>query len=501
MNAETPPAADLNPPGSVAQVGVLCLAFVVLADLLFYKQTLGWATGLYGLLLAGVVMARERYVPRGAPGVLIVLGTASLCLWCVEQPGAWTVGLGLLGLISVALVARQGWTGNALVWAGRWASFLLIGWCTLFWDALAAPSAQAGKASRATPVRRALANWLLPVLLTLAFLGLFSIANPVISKWVSDAWGGLGDFLDDLVSGGRILIWLLVAVWAWALLRHRSALADSLAGSLSAPQGAPAGLLSPGIVTRCLVLFNALFAVQTALDVTYLWGGRALPAGMTHTEYAHRGAYPLVATALLAALFVLAAFRAGSRSRQMRWPRCLVYAWLAQNVFLMVSAAWRLRLYVEAYSLTRLRLAAAVWMCLVACGLLWILARILTRRSNLWLINVNLVTALGVLYACSFGDWDAHIAAFNVRHCAEVRGVGPSLDVGYLEHLGPEALPALIEASRRIDDEATAQDVAEAVARLKDRLHHQLREWRGWTLRRRRLAAVADGAQPTYNRP
>ena len=60
---------------------------------------------------------------------------------------------------------------------------------------------------------------------------------------------------------------------------------------------------------RSLVLFNLLFAVQTVMDVHYLWRGAALPDGMTYATYAHRGAYPLIVTALLAAGFVLVAMR------------------------------------------------------------------------------------------------------------------------------------------------------------------------------------------------
>nr|WP_280526934.1 ATP-binding protein [Rhizobium ruizarguesonis] len=56
---------------------------------------------------------------------------------------------------------------------------------------------------------------------------------------------------------------------------------------------------------RSPLLFNALFAVQTLLDLVYLWGGADLPDHMSHAEYAHRGAYPLIATALLAAGFIL----------------------------------------------------------------------------------------------------------------------------------------------------------------------------------------------------
>ena len=64
-------------------------------------------------------------------------------------------------------------------------------------------------------------------------------------------------------------------------------------------------------------MFNALFAVQTVLDLAYLWGGVRLPDGMTYADYAHRGAYPLIATALLAAAFVLAAMRKDGRARRL----------------------------------------------------------------------------------------------------------------------------------------------------------------------------------------
>ena len=59
-----------------------------------------------------------------------------------------------------------------------------------------------------------------------------------------------------------------------------------------------------------------LFAVQTNLDVTFLWGNAALPADITYAAYAHRGAYPLILTALLAAGFVLVAMRPGGPAEQ-----------------------------------------------------------------------------------------------------------------------------------------------------------------------------------------
>ena len=65
------------------------------------------------------------------------------------------------------------------------------------------------------------------------------------------------------------------------------------------------------MIVHCLAVFNIIFALQTLLDVIYLCGGAALPRGLTYASYAHRGSYPLIAAALLAAAFVIVTFRPG----------------------------------------------------------------------------------------------------------------------------------------------------------------------------------------------
>jgi hypothetical protein len=231
------------------------------------------------------------------------------------------------------------------------------------------------------------------------------------------------------------------------------------------------------------------------LDLTYLYGGAELPAGMTYAEYAHRGAYPLVVTALLAGAFVLLTFRPGGAAQRSPWCRRLVGLWIAQNLVLMASAAWRLNLYVSAYSLTRWRVAAAVWMLLVAIGLAWLVWRVLADRDHAWLLRRVTVSTAAVLYALCFVNVDGRIATFNVAHCAQLGGGGSSIDVAYLQRLGPAALPAVERLRSQLGPGAT-RDAAEEVRRDLERdLNYQLRDWRGWTVRRGRWrAAVAAGA-------
>ena len=133
--------------------------------------------------------------------------------------------------------------------------------------------------------------------------------------------------------------------------------------SLPLAQGMPSGrndFFGVATILRSLILFNFLFAVQTVLDVAYLWGNATLPADISYASYAHRGAYPLIVTALLAAGFVLAAMRPGGPAEQSRVIRPLVYLWVAQNVLLVLSSILRLDLYVQIYLLTWWRIAAFI---------------------------------------------------------------------------------------------------------------------------------------------
>jgi hypothetical protein len=196
-------------------------------------------------------------------------------------------------------------------------------------------------------------------------------------------------------------------------------------------------------MTRSLILFNALFALQSGLDLVYLWGGASLPDGMSHAEYAHRGAYPLIVTALLAAGFALVAMRPGGPAEHSRLIRPLVLAWIGQNILLVISSIFRLDLYVAAFALTYLRLAAFIWMALVAAGLLLILIQILLTRPNSWLVAANAAMLAFVLYGCCFINAPWLVASYNVEHCREVGGTGPNLDLQYLASLGAQSLPPL----------------------------------------------------------
>lgn len=473
----------------------LLFVLVLAADLMFFN---GPAPGLSLLVFhafIGVGMLVLHATRRGVRTRQFIAGltivTAAL-LPLAETVSLLSFSVSAIGLVIAALVL----TGNRR----RSIAGLFRSVCAFF---VTVPYRLIGDSIRwrravlrlGKPIVRfaSVAVWAMPVALTLVFLFLFGAANPVIERLLNmiDLWKLL-----ELLDVWRILFWVFVAVAVWPFLKPR--LPRFMRQKKAAKTAAPiVPVLPPNVsvlfgqsaILRALVLFNILFAVQTVLDAAYLWGGVALPDGMTYAEYAHRGAYPLIVTALLAVAFVLLAMRPGSATSADLVIRMLVYAWVAQNIVLVVSSILRLDLYIGVYSLTYWRVAAFIWMGLVAAGLAFIIARIALGKSGDWLVGANVATASAVLYACCFINFAALIANWNVAHARESGGPGQPIDVWYLTTLGPHALPAterLLSLRPQLTVEQ-GQRIQECASSWTSKLESDLADWRSWTFRDWRL--------------
>ena len=168
---------------------------------------------------------------------------------------------------------------------------------------------------------------------------------------------------------------------------------------------------------------------------------------------------------------------------------------------LVISSILRLDLYIGVYSLTYWRIAAFVWMGLVAAGLVWIVARIALWKSNAWLLSANLLTLSATLYACCFINFAATIANYNVDHSLEMTGQGIPLDAWYLRALGPAAFPALDRFLDHQSRTAAANDPAFrelAGVRGSDENWYRTiqRNWRAWSFRDWRLFRALDKRGP-----
>jgi hypothetical protein len=155
----------------------------------------------------------------------------------------------------------------------------------------------------------------------------------------------------------------------------------------------------------------------------------------------------------------------------------------------------RLDLYVEVYALTGLRLAAGIWMGLVAVGLVLILLRIVLGRSNGWLVTSNLAALWLVLWGTSLVDLNAVVARFNVEHSRELGGAGQPLDIYHFAELGPSALPALEDFLERAEGrtEPSLRDFQLLAGEWTSQVEAGPTDWRSWSLRDQRLRDFVGG--------
>jgi hypothetical protein len=461
----------------------IALALLVVgADVLLFDHPWGGLpVGLFLTLLIGAAVTFNRHHSDTTRyGVATGLGLSVLVALVWSGNGfATAFAWGMAGAI-VLLIAAPSMAWEWLVL--RIAELQVVGWLRLPRTVLRIVQRANRPDIRAFDLR----GWAIPILLSVVFVVIFSTANPIF-EWALVQ-------LDPrvflpLLKPLRVGFWVIATMVIWPFLRlGRSARPASdlewgwereRAGEVEAH-----GLFGTRAILRSLVAFNLIFAMQTATDLGHFAGGLKLPEGMTLAEFAHRGAYPLMAAALVAAGFVLMALRDGAEDLDRRL-RGLLLLFVAQGLLLVVTSIFRLKLYVAAYSLTQWRLAAFVWMGLVAYGFGTILVRIFTRRSNRWLKNVNAAAIVVALWGWSLIDDVGIIARWNFSHAAAFAQSGSRLDEAYLMSLGVRIVPALDAYLDALEEQKTKGEAnANSDFRVREHRVPLLRHWRADTVQR-----------------
>ncbi|SPJ31179.1 DUF4153 domain-containing protein [Falsiruegeria mediterranea] len=453
---------------------------IALADFLFFDHPKGLSLAIFAAAIFGAVwVLRRPKMNWSGPASLLAVGS----LPAVEHLQALSIvflTLGLLGSLGWVALGDRATLAQIARTGGLILRSMPLRGARDLWSRrhrVAAPRLQPGATSGIHAVLRA---WGFPLGGLLVLAALLIEANPILLHWTNTIHLGS---LDPERALSRLLFWVGMALLIWPLLVPLSPQRQTYPRK----PGPFSGLFYPnnwGVnktsTGNALVTFNLLLAVQTALDALYLWGGASLPEGMSYATYAHRGAYPLLITALLAGGFALAAHpHLGTKS----WLKPLLMLWLAQNVALVLSSLLRLELYTSVYGLTYLRVHAAIWMGVVAIGLMLVAWQIWRSKSNLWLLARCSALGLGVLYACAFVNFADLIVRSNLSRTGNV-------DTYYACQFGSMAAAAL-------------HDIPGC-----DITAPQIQGWRDWGFRSWRvldnLAAMnpaADQAEVSHEHP
>ena len=297
------------------------------------------------------------------------------------------------------------------------------------------------------------------------FAALFTAADPAFERWIMRLTAGLEELPGHL---------LLMAVFAWIAV-------GLLGGVLPAPRSNPMARLRRiriGIEETAMVLgvVAALFLVFVGLQFSYLFGGAAAVAaasGLTVAEYARRGFFELVAAAGLVLALLLAVGGAAPRGVG-RWVfRSLGALLVALVMVVIASAAFRLRLYVDAFGLTVDRLYAAAVMGWITATLLLYAGTALRGRPGIFASGA-LVAGIMVIAGLAVANPAAVVARTNLARAAH-----DPVDADYLPRLGADAVPTIV-AGLHVLPPADRCKVVEALVAKHGARPAPERDWRRW---------------------
>jgi hypothetical protein len=324
----------------------------------------------------------------------------------------------------------------------------------------------------------------LPLLLVLT--ALLMSADPVFERLLRNAlFIGIEPLVEHLV---------FTAVIAWftsGYLRAFFVPDDDVMERVRVPRPA----VAPAEIAVALSLINVLFLVFLAVQVRYLFGGAALvevTEGLSYADYARRGFFELVvATALVVPVLLVADWAADVNGRGRRALRATSTLLVLLLVGLLASAAFRMRLYQDAYGLTEDRLYGSVFMVWLTFVLAWLAFTVLRGRRRGFAFGA-IVAGLACVVALHVLNPHALITRVNISRAAS----GAEVDARYLRTLSADAVPTLIARLPALP----AAERCQVAAMLEKRWSGERPGgWRTWNLsdaRARRLvkqlAAPAD---------
>lgn len=340
--------------------------------------------------------------------------------------------------------------------------------------------------------------------LVLVFGGLFVAADATFERLVRGAF----DFdLTEIL--GHLLLAGFVAWISAGFLRLDSFGSEPYWALPDRPDGISLGIGEIGIA---LGILNLLFLTFVVVQLQYLFGGleEISTAGLTYAEYARRGFFELVAvTALVLPMLLLAhwLFRPENRARE-RLFGVLAGSLLALLLLIMVSALYRMWLYLQEFGLTELRFYATAFMVWLAIVLSWFAVTVLLRGRRNRFAYGALLSGFAAVILLNAVNPDAIIARANVSRMED----GERFDPYYLTTLSADAAPVLVDALPRIGDEPLYKDVMvtpsgeertvdgptlrEAIAERYDSKHP---DWRTWNYSRSRAQELVQSIIPSPN--
>ena len=350
----------------------------------------------------------------------------------------------------------------------------------------------AGVRSDAVPWRAAATGALVALPILAFFLCLMLSADTVFKS----LFGRFFSFLDPfpLIAQGAVtasVAGLALGAGVWLRRRPDAGGTPSEWGRLARlGTGQAWGFVESAVAAG---LVNALFAAFSAVQVMFLVGGKerieALGTGITYSDYARQGFWEMMLIGALSVALCLAVdecVASDTPRRKSVKQANIVFASLTTGV-MMLSAAYRLWLYEEAYGFTALRFYSHTFTAYVGVIFVLMCVKTLAERSRGAFLRDAAVASLGTLAIWNAVNPHALIASANIKAAMEGRR---GLDAKYLSQLSEDAACEIMAASPLIPEQERSKYIESIFGRLG--MAHERLERGGWPAYHRAYARAGS---------
>ena len=437
----------------------------MLFTLLFYHQLIGLNLLVFELVLLPIVIWHAPVGTFTTNGWIITTGVAATAIFTFVHASSFVITMNL-----VALFLWIGWlllpNGRSMVsFAGLAFGNLILAQVNAFNRALAGRNNYRRTQHR---IRQA-AYLILPLFLILFFIVIYRVSNPhfaiildkILSypdKWLNLLWPYVNFSLTCVMVLGIFTAVLFVfrkrneMIPAWDVQTNENLYRQRREGV--APSFRMLALKNEyraGVFL--LIILNLLILLQNVLDIWYVWfqfewNGEYL------RQFVHEGTYLLILSILISIGIILWLYRGNLNFFPgNRILRSLSYAWLIQNMILVVSVAIRNGWYINYFALAYKRIGVFIFLVLTLVGLITVLIKVSRHKTPFYILRVNSLAAFILLVVTSLVNWDVVIARYNF---AQYERSFVHLD--WLCTLSDKALPFLDKSNAELAKIRQVQD-------------------------------------------
>lgn len=488
------------------------IAGAFLFNLVFWKEKMALNTVLYDVFILTILFFLYPEARRVSTVRWLTLGHL-LCLAMIVVQNtmlskvAFTVTLALLAGFAEYIHRSVWFAGGSMLVNGLHVPVSL-------WRTARMPRNEAAKKSNSKVLR----FLVIPVLLLVIFLMIYSSGNSIFSNYLSKISLSISKWFEnffELFSLQRIFFLLFgLYITGWIILksssnyferkekqqkdelvRERIPVAEkrkdplynllyTMLGKLANGMMALKNMNTVGLIS--LVLLNILLLVINIIDIIYIWFGFEYGADVDLYAIIHEGADMLIISILLAMVVLIIFFKGNLNFyKENKWLKYAAYTWIIQNLILVISVFLRDYHYININGLAYKRIGVLFYLALVLVGLTSIFWKIYAKKTNYFLFRVNAWALIILLVGSSTINWDHLIASYNVKRNDKIL-----MPVDFMVTLSNKAFPVLDQNIEVLRDQLrkhkqfgyTANQCDEClINKLKERQNMFMRQQQDYT--------------------